>query len=66
MISCPSVPFIGRLGGIATPGVRAMMSGIVDPNEQGGKYLAFLVDLTKFNQPSMRVGNWYFFPFFDW
>ena len=30
-----SVPLIGCLGGIATPEVRAMMSGVVDANEQG-------------------------------
>lgn len=30
-----SVSLIGCLGGIATPEVRAMMSEIVDSNEQG-------------------------------
>ena len=29
------VPVVGCLGGIATPEIRAMMSEIVDPTEQG-------------------------------
>ena len=34
-----SVPLIGCLGGVATPEVRAMMSQIVNPNEQGAGIL---------------------------
>lgn len=34
------VPLIGCLGGIATPEVRAMMSEIVDTNEQGALFAA--------------------------
>ena len=33
------VPFIACLGGIPTPVIRAMMSNVVDPDEQGGEYL---------------------------
>ncbi|XP_028406020.1 proton-coupled folate transporter-like [Dendronephthya gigantea] len=35
-----AVPLIGCLGGIATPEVRAMMSEIVDSNEQGALFAA--------------------------
>ena len=53
----PSVPFVACLGGIPTPVIRAMMSKMVDPDEQGNETGFSSIDCSFCNELVPDVDN---------